>query len=149
MTSEVELTVMRLPSRPLFYEHVLNPLAKKDDDFVARVLARALELKVPFVIDKWDKKKLTRPFVTQERGVEVFKQWLRFPCVQDFLAKTPRVVAKIGGFTYSWSTLAHALVQKDRPELRDALIDVLPVYKDCKVRIIENLSSFCNQHSKR
>jgi hypothetical protein len=137
ISCEEELAVMRLPSKPLLFEHVLKPLADRSDEFVASVLAKARELNVPFVKDQWDEKKMIRPFVRNERGVQVFRQWLRIPRVREYLVELPRVVAKIQLSSFSWPTLAHALAQNDRPELLEALFEAFPVYRDCKVRRLE------------
>jgi hypothetical protein len=123
---------MRLPPKPLL-EHVFKSLAKKDDEFVASVLEKALELQIPF---EFDELKTIRPFVTNERGVEVFRHWMRLPCIRDFLAGQPRVVVSIRRARFSWRTLAHALAQNDRGQLLDALLGAFPVYRDCKVQYI-------------
>jgi hypothetical protein len=147
--------VKSLPDYPRLYNDVLKPLKDKDDAYVKKVL----EIKRQW----WHEKRWREPglewedeletFLTEKRGVDVFKEWLKVPYVHvaakelfctssnDEFFFEKRAI-KLPSENRTWVSLGHALADlKLTPQLQ-ILLEEIPECGELMVSDYRGSSTF-------
>ena len=129
---EADLILRRLPSsNPDMYDDLFSQLEDKDDEFVSKVLAKAVLLK-----PDWRKYTLLRSevldlFLRGKRGASVFAEWLRIPYVRSILAEMRPI--EVSGPHQKWKSIAHALADFKQCDSLNSLLETFEEYKNLKV----------------
>jgi hypothetical protein len=111
---------------------VFQPLKGYADSFVYNVLIKARENGIVFSGASWSCILELPVFLSGERGVDVFREWLQVPYVCEYMMKEPQVV-KLSSPERKWDSCAHALAFLGRHDLLEVLLTQFDHHRHIKV----------------
>ena len=128
---EEELIARRLPRSPDMYDTLFLQLPDKDDEFVSKVLAKAVPLKPNWIKYTLLGREVLDLFLRGKRGASVFAEWLCIPYVRSILAEMRPV--QLSCPDREWKSIAHALADFKQRDSLNSLLETFKEYKNLKV----------------